>query len=43
MRRRKMASVKTESIKMTLMLNDKKNIQMKRINKMKRIDKKKDE
>ena len=42
-RRRKMASVKTESIKMTLMLNDKKNIQMKRINKMKRIDKKKDE
>jgi hypothetical protein len=37
-RRRKMANVKTESIKRTLMLNEKKNIQMERIDAMEMID-----
>jgi tRNA A-37 threonylcarbamoyl transferase component Bud32 len=37
-RRRKMANVKTESIKRTLLINDKKNIQMKRMDAMKMID-----
>ena len=37
-RRKKMANVKTESIKQTLVLNEKKNIQMKRADAKKTID-----